>query len=142
LVDIRPSYRKDKNAAAVRKTEDSPAGKPLFEPIIITIPKPDTVKKTESEGDKKAVDIEPSADVGREKSPAAGVIEKTSDPSKERTPISTDEEKNAAPKASTSFGGDEPSAGESKERPIVIVGNPGKIPQKSTCSIAVSQESI
>jgi hypothetical protein len=28
------------------------------------------------------------------------------------------------------------------ERPTVIVGNPGKIPQKSTCTIGVSQESI
>ena len=121
LVDIRPSYRKDKNATAGRKIEDSSPGKPLFEPIIITIPKPDT-SKTEAEGDKKTADIETSSNVEKEKSLPPEVVEKTSDPAKEQTPTSTDDE--------------------NKERRTVIVGNPGKIPQKSTCTITVSQETI
>ena len=121
LVDIRPANQKDRNATAIKKSQDSPAAKPLFEPIIITIPKPDK-GKTEAEGDKKPADIETSSNVEKEKSLPTGAIEKTSDPPKEQTPTSTDDE--------------------NKERRTVIVGNPGKIPQKSTCTITVSQEAI
>jgi len=140
LVDIRPSYRKDKNATAVRKTEGSSAGKPLFEPIIITIPKPEKGKTAESEDGTKSVNTERSSDVDKEKDLVGGVIKKTSDPPlQEQTSASPEGNKTAT---STGSPEDKTSADENMERPTVIVGNPGKIPQKSTCTIGVSQESI
>ena len=129
IVDIRPSEQTDKGVAKLKKSDDASVGKQLFEPVIITIPKPETRRRIESATEKKALEAAPASNADKEKNPTSGAgNDKVPDVDKEKTSSAVPDEKITA----------DPVSG----RPTVIIGNPGRIPQESTCTITVSQDPI
>jgi len=149
VVDIRPVAPADNKEPAPKKPDDSTVAKQLFEPIIITIPKPEAPKKSATDTDKKADGAEPASGSDKDKTSVSDAGDKKSDADKEKVTasetaerkVSTDSEKapvsDAEDKKAVDNGVDP-----DKSRRTIIVGNAPKTPEAPTCAITVSQDSI